>query len=62
MLNVWLKPVIGMIRKWKEYIDAIRVRSGMPKMDQTVYNSEEKVRELYRRERRVELCFRRQTL
>lgn len=43
--------------KVKEYIDAIRVRSGMPKMDQTVYNSEEKVRELYRRERRVELCF-----
>ena len=35
--------------KVKEYIDAIRVRSGMPKMDQTVYNSEEKVRELYRR-------------
>ena len=24
--------------KVKEYIDAIRVRSGMPKMDQTVYN------------------------
>ena len=43
--------------KVKEYIDAIRVRGGMPRMDETVYNSEEKVRELYRRERRVELCF-----
>ena len=35
----------------------IRNRAGMPNMDKSVYNTQEKVRELYRRERRVELAF-----
>ena len=35
----------------------IRHRAGLPAMDKSVYNTQEKVRELYRRERRVELCF-----
>lgn len=48
--------------KWNDpevatYINMIRKRAGMPDMDPKVYNSEDKVRELYRRERRVELCF-----
>ena len=48
--------------KWNDpdvekYINMIRRRAGMPDMDKSVYNSEEKVRELYRRERRVEFAF-----
>lgn len=43
--------------KVEEYINLIRVRAGMPTMDKTIYNSEDKVRELYRRERRVELAY-----
>lgn len=39
------------------YLNQIRNRAGMGDMDPGIYNSEEKVRELYRRERRVELCF-----
>lgn len=39
------------------YINMIRKRAGMPDMDMAVYNTQEKVRELYRRERRVELSF-----
>lgn len=39
------------------YINMIRHRAGLPNMDKSVYNTQEKVRELYRRERRVELCF-----
>ena len=39
------------------YINMIRHRAGLPAMDKSVYNTQEKVRELYRRERRVELCF-----
>lgn len=41
----------------EKYINMIRNRAGMPNMDKSVYNTQEKVRELYRRERRVELCF-----
>ncbi|MCE7042797.1 RagB/SusD family nutrient uptake outer membrane protein [Dyadobacter sp. CY312] len=37
-------------------IDAVRVRAGMPKTDRVVYNSQVKLRELVRRERRVELA------
>ena len=35
----------------------IRNRAGLPNMNKTVYNTQEKVRELYRRERRVEFSF-----
>lgn len=38
-------------------IDRVRQRSGMPKVDRTVYDTQEKLRELIRRERRVELAF-----
>ncbi len=41
----------------EKYINMIRNRAGMPNMDKTFYNTQEKVRELYRRERRVELAF-----
>lgn len=41
----------------EKYINMIRNRAGMPSMDKMVYNSQEKVRELYRRERRVEFAF-----
>ena len=41
----------------EKYINMIRNRAGMPNMDKSIYNSQEKVRELYRRERRVELAF-----
>lgn len=41
----------------EKYINMIRNRAGMPDMDKSVYNTREKVRELYRRERRVELSF-----
>lgn len=41
----------------EKYINMIRKRAGMPAMDKTVYNTQDKVRELYRRERRVELAF-----
>ncbi len=37
-------------------IDQVRVRSGMPAVDQTVYNTQETLRTLVRRERRVELA------
>ena len=47
----WQNPEVA------TYINMIRHRAGLPDMDKTVYNSQEKVRELYRRERRVELCF-----
>lgn len=48
--------------KWQnsdveKYINMIRNRAGMPNMDKSVYNTKEKVRELYRRERRVEFAF-----
>lgn len=41
----------------EKYINMIRNRAGMKNMDKSVYNNEEKVRELYRRERRVEFAF-----
>jgi hypothetical protein len=37
-------------------IDAVRQRAGMPVTDKTVYNSQATLRELVRRERRVELA------
>ncbi|UKJ07513.1 RagB/SusD family nutrient uptake outer membrane protein [Solitalea lacus] len=37
-------------------IDAIRQRAGMPAVDRTVYSNQVKLRELIRRERRVELA------
>lgn len=37
-------------------LDDIRDRSGMPPVDQAVYNTEEKLRELIRNERRIELA------
>jgi starch-binding outer membrane protein, SusD/RagB family len=37
-------------------IDLVRKRAGMPVVDQTVYNNQTKLRELVRRERRVELA------
>lgn len=37
-------------------IDAVRLRAGMPATDRTVYNTQDKMRELVRRERRVELA------
>ncbi|WMI68154.1 RagB/SusD family nutrient uptake outer membrane protein [Mangrovimonas sp. YM274] len=39
------------------YINAIRNRAGMPDVDTQIYNTQEKLRELVRRERRVELAF-----
>lgn len=48
--------------KWNDpdvlkYINQIRNRAKMPNADVSVYNSEAKIRELYQRERRVELAF-----
>ena len=40
-----------------DLIDQIRTRAGMPKVDRTKYATQEKLRELVRRERRVELAF-----
>lgn len=40
-----------------KYLNMIRNRAGMPNVNTTTYNSETKMRELYQRERRVELCF-----
>lgn len=37
-------------------IDAVRQRAGMPKVDRAIYASQAKLRELVRRERRVELA------
>lgn len=39
------------------YLNQIRNRSNMPNVNTAVYNSQDKLRELYRRERRVELAF-----
>ncbi len=47
----WQDPKVA------EYINMIRKRADMPEFDKSVYNTQEKLRELYRRERRVELCF-----
>jgi hypothetical protein len=40
-----------------KYLNQIRARAGMPNVNVSVYNSQEKLRELVRRERRVELAF-----
>lgn len=40
-----------------EYLDMIRDRAGMPPVDRSKYATQEKLRELVRRERRVELAF-----
>lgn len=47
----WQNPLV------EQYINMIRKRADMPNMDKSVYNTQEKVRELYRRERRVEFAF-----
>lgn len=39
-----------------DYLDMIRTRVGMPVVDRTKYNTQEKLRELIRRERSVELA------
>ncbi|MVT09494.1 RagB/SusD family nutrient uptake outer membrane protein [Chitinophaga tropicalis] len=39
------------------YLNKIRNRAGMPPVNTAVYNTQEKMRELYRRERKVELAF-----
>lgn len=39
-----------------EALDAIRTRAGMPTIDKAIYNNQSKMRELVRRERRVELA------
>jgi hypothetical protein len=39
------------------YLNKIRNRAGMPDVNTAVYNTQEKMRELYRRERKVELAF-----
>lgn len=40
-----------------KYLNEIRNRATMPNVDLTVYNTQEKLRELVRRERRIELAF-----
>ena len=40
-----------------DYLDDIRDRAGMPPVDRTKYATQTKLRELVRRERRVELAF-----
>lgn len=47
----WANPDV------KLYINRIRNRAGMPNYNEAVYNTQEKLRELYRRERMVELAF-----
>ena len=47
----WQNPLV------ETYINMIRNRAGLPNMDKSIYNTQEKVRELYRRERRVEFAF-----
>lgn len=45
-----------------EYLNQIRNRAGMPDVDESKYDSQEKLLELIRRERRVELAFEGQRL
>ncbi|GAA4806078.1 RagB/SusD family nutrient uptake outer membrane protein [Olivibacter ginsenosidimutans] len=40
-----------------KYIDQVRQRAGMPKVDKSKYNSQETLRTLVRRERQAELAF-----
>ncbi len=46
----WQDPLVA------QYLSEIRRRAGMPPVDLSVYNSQEKMRTLCRRERRVELA------
>ncbi len=39
------------------YINQVRLRAGMPRVDQNIYNTQEKLRELVRRERQAEMAF-----
>lgn len=39
-----------------DYLDMVRTRAGMPAVDRSKYNTQEKLRELIRRERAVELA------
>lgn len=39
------------------YLNKVRNRAGMPNINKTDYNTQEKLRELVRRERQSELCF-----
>ena len=39
-----------------EAMDAVRLRAGMPKVDRTKYNTQDSLRDLVRRERRVEFA------
>lgn len=47
----WQNPDVAL------YLNKIRNRAKMPNFDPKVYNTQEKLRELYRRERKVELAF-----
>lgn len=47
----WTNPDV------KLYLNAIRNRAGMPSYNAAVYNTQDKMREMYRRERKVELAF-----
>lgn len=44
------------------YLNMIRNRAGMPDVDKARYNTQDKLRELVRRERRIELAFEGQRL
>ncbi|MVZ66993.1 RagB/SusD family nutrient uptake outer membrane protein [Sphingobacterium sp. DK4209] len=41
----------------KKYLNEIRNRAGLPTYNEAIYNSQAKIRELYRRERFLELAF-----
>lgn len=47
----WQNPEVA------TYLNMIRARAGMPAIDTKTYNTQEKIRALYRRERQVELAF-----
>ncbi|MET6996445.1 RagB/SusD family nutrient uptake outer membrane protein [Chitinophaga defluvii] len=48
--NDWQDPAVI------QYLNDIRNRAGMPNVNVAVYNTQEKLRQLYQRERRVELA------
>lgn len=50
-LGQWDHPDVN------QFLNEVRNRAEMPDVDRTVYNSQEKMRELVRRERQVELAF-----
>jgi hypothetical protein len=64
LADVMLMRVEGLVESGQsndpdviDYLNQIRNRSNMPNVNTAVYNSQSKLRELYRRERRVELAF-----